>query len=284
MEKVLILIDSQNFRPQLLDFAASMVNGHGKTKITGVFLSGNPLAAAPGIRSVGGQIFVEEITMTEEEINQRKRDVEHSIALFKDACLQRELVAAVHNEDGNPLENIIKESRFADLIITDPSITFSGEKTIPSRFIKELLAKTECPVLIAPEYFDQVDEIVFAYDGSKSSVFAIKQFFYLMPSFADKKMVILHVVEPGKSQEEDPMRDTLFEEWLKMKCSRYSTVTIAGDSRDGLFNYFMDHSGDNNKLLITGAYGRGILSSFFRPSTADLVLKAIDIPVFISHL
>ncbi len=34
---------------------------------------------------------------------------------------------------------------------------------------------------VAPESFDEIDEIIFACDGSKSAVHAIKQFTYLFP-------------------------------------------------------------------------------------------------------
>lgn len=281
MEKILLIIDAQNFKPQTLDFVAGV---SGQSKVVGVLLFNDMLKAIPYIRSVGGQVFVEEITLTDDEIKQRENTIAQCSALFKTECAKRSINAIVHNDNGDPLKQILKESRYADLIIADPTISFSSTDSFPTNFIKELLAGAECPVLIAPESFTQTEEIVFAYDGSKSSMAAIKQFYIHMPKFAAEKVIILNIKDPGSSLEEDATGKALFEEWLKMKFSKYSFVTISGDVRDELFTYFMDREGGNNSLLVIGAFGRGWLSTFFKPSASELVLKAVDIPVFISHL
>ena len=41
-----------------------------------------------------------------------------------------------------------------------------------------------------------------------------------------------------------------------------------------VFEYFMEHNEDNNKMLVTGAFGRSHLSRFFKPGTTDLVVPA----------
>src|SRR5882724_5808923 len=142
MEKILLLIPEDDFKPQMLDFVETIAIP-GKSKIAGVFLSDNGLKNTPVLRSVGGQIFVEEITRDEEEFNQHQKDTQRNVRLFKDGCQQRGINAIVHKEEGNPLDTILKESRYADLIIAAPSISYSGEKTVPTKFIKELLAKSE---------------------------------------------------------------------------------------------------------------------------------------------
>ena len=87
----------------------------------------------------------------------------------------------------------------------------------------------------------------------------------------------------AREEEEDVKGRALFEEWLKMKFSKFSFIAVSGEPRDGLFTYFMDHGIASDRLLVMGAFGRGFISTFFKPSTSDIVLKAIDVPVFISH-
>ncbi|MBD0277127.1 MAG: hypothetical protein M3342_04485 [Bacteroidota bacterium] len=38
-----------------------------------------------------------------------------------------------------------------------------------------------------------------------------------------------------------------------------------------------------NTFVVMNAYNRNMLSNFFRHSTADTVMKRIDLPLFIAH-
>jgi hypothetical protein len=67
----------------------------------------------------------------------------------------------------------------------------------PTELVKEILKETECHVIISPASFDGIAELIFAYDGSKSAAFAIKQFTYLFPEFTDRKAIVLRVNKEG---------------------------------------------------------------------------------------
>jgi nucleotide-binding universal stress UspA family protein len=49
---------------------------------------------------------------------------------------------------------------------------------------------------------------------------------------------------------------------------------------DELVNYFLMKK---NKLIVMGAYGRSMLSSFFKRSSADALIRILDLPIFITH-
>ena len=282
MKKIILLFDTTNLKSETMDFVAAIAKP-GKSKIFGVMLEHHDLDTIPSVKTMGGQIYVEEITEDQAEHEIKKDLAEKNIRLFKDGCALREVSAQVHKYGGNVIENVIEESRYADLIILGPSTTFNNDKSTPSKFTLELLTKSECPILIAPGYFEQPNEVVFAYDGSKSSMFALKQFYYLLPQFADEKLVVLHVSDFDKSSRIDKREQQIFNEWLEMKFSNIFYEELTGAARDALFTYFFEQENYFNKMLVTGAYGRSILSSFFKPSTADLLLKAVDIPMFITH-
>jgi len=280
MEKILLLADALNYKPENLDFAAYIAK-LGKAKLVGVFIENKDLDTVPTIKTFGGAAYVEEITIDADEHKKRADLVQKNIAAFKGGCIQREIMATTHHDVGNPLEQIIEESRYADLIIADPALSLTDDNRVPSKFIMEILSKAECPVLIAPEYFEQIEEIILAYDGSPSSVFAIKQLYYQFPKLSDKRVVVLHI---NKDKIEDwGKHHTYFKEWLDMHFSNVSFLELTGDAREILFEYFMSRNEQVNQLLVTGAFGRSFLSTFFKPSAAELVLKAVDIPIFISH-
>lgn len=280
MQKILLLIDGLNYKPEILDFAAYVAK-LGKSKLVGVFVENRQLDTVPSIKTFGGTAYVEEITIDAEEQKRRMDHIQKNMAAFRGGCIQREVMAVAHHDTGNPLEQIIDESRYADLVIADPAFSFTEEHKVPSKFIIDLLSKAECPVLIAPEYFEQLDEIVLAYDGSRSSAFAIKQLFYQLPKLAEKRVVVLHI-NKDKIEKWDKQH-SYFKEWLDLHFTNVSFLELTGDARDILFDYFMAQNEKQNQLLVTGAFGRNFLSTFFKPSTAELVLKAVDIPIFIAH-
>ena len=179
---------------------------------------------------------------------------------------------------GIGLNGIIEASRFADLLIADPEITLEDKpEGMPTGPVKELLMKCECPVILAPFSFYGTDELIFAYDGSASSVFALKQFTYLFPGFTHKKITLLQVEE----KEGEPVaasRD--IGEWLKMHYASVSFLILKGKADNELFNYLVKKK---NAFVVMGAFGRPSVSVFFRHSTADLVMKTINLPLFITH-
>lgn len=55
---------------------------------------------------------------------------------------------------------------------------------------------------------------------------------------------------------------------------------IKGDVKDELLTYFFMKS---KKIIVMGAYGRSMLSNFFKKSSADNLLRTVDLPLFIAH-
>jgi hypothetical protein len=206
-------------------------------------------------------------------------DKEQIIRLFKEQCQLKGVSHEILTNGREPLQQVIFESRFSDLLIVDPQITlFEGEEQLPSHFVKEILAKAECPVLLAPEKFDEVEEVVFCYDRSASSVFAFKQFTYLMPQFKAVKVRVLEVNR--KEKEEFNEADRKIMEWVRANYPNVCYYSLAGNANDELFAYlFMT----KNRLIVLGAYGRSMLSNFLRKSNADILMRTVDLPLFIAH-
>jgi hypothetical protein len=140
------------------------------------------------------------------------------------------------------------------------------------------LRNAECPVILTPNEFENPEEIVFCYDGSASSVFAIKQFTYLLPEFGNRKVLFLEVNKSGKEEFDDNHRRIM--EWLRAHYHSVYYQILKGNSKDELFNYFFMKK---KKMIVMGAYGRSLLSNLFRKSNADVIMSSVDLPLFISH-
>lgn len=254
MKKILVAIDAGKINRNYLDFACFLAK-LTHSKIIGTFLS-----------------------RKEEESKARTKLIDENIQFFKQTCENKGSNCSVHLDKGVPVSEIISESRFAELLIVDPEMSFGGKNEgIPTGFIKEVLTKSECPVVIAPFSFYGTEEILFAYDGSKSSLFAIKQFTYLFPELTDKKVTILQVNE----NEDGPVIEKeKIGELLQMHYSSIGFHTLYGKASDELYNYLL---GKKNIFVVMGAFGRGMLSGFLKHSTAELVVKTINLPIFIAH-
>lgn len=266
-------MNAYNPATNILDFACYIAK-LTQSKLTGVFME-NTLYAATADVSGRKSVLQEESA----EMGDIKRNVcEKNIDFFNEACEKREVVHNIHRDRGIPVREIIEESRFADLIIVDPHTSLTGKyEGAPTRFIKVVLEDSECPVVIAPENFIGIDEIIFAYDGSKSSVFAIKEFTYLLPQFCHKKTVILQVNNENDNTITGKYK---LKEWLKNHYVQTEIQLLHGDARYELFNHLLHKE---NVFLVMGAYGRSIVSHSLRSSHADMLIKMTNVPIFITH-
>ncbi len=204
--------------------------------------------------------------------------LKRSTKIFTEACTNRGVSCEFLPNLPLEINELIKESRFSDLIIVDTTISFQKRlEGVPSIFLEQLLKRTECPVIVAPENFDGCEEIVFAYDGSRSSMFAIREFAYILPEFKNTKVTVLEVADEN---------DRLFTEkdrlaqWLKNYYSNVEYKLLYGRPKDELFGYLL---GKEKIMVVMGAFGRTMLSTLISKSNAELILKAVNLPVFICH-
>jgi len=278
MEKILLALDPLNTNMSTIDFAC-YISRLTKSRLTGVFLEDMSDEGRPVMKEIQGATYLNsEPTQRPAPDGECRNATEVTIRNFKEACDCRSVSTLVHRDRGVPVSEVIEESRFADLIIIDAETSFTkSNEAPPGRFVRDVLLESECPVIISPYDFDYIGEVIFSYDGSKSSVFAIKQFTHLFPELRQKKAIVVSVRNDGK--------DTLTEqykmkEWLKNHYSDVEFVILKGEPADQLFGYLIEKK---NGIVVMGAYGRNMLSRFFKPSHARLIVKTINLPIFIAH-
>ena len=277
MKRIAIIINNRQLNSDAILYACYLASLSG-SKLAGLFLktpenereeqprtqAGHPVAALPG--------------------NNKKvvMDVDQAVRYFIRTCESRGVQAEVSikgriNEfDGEVMDEMIIESRFSDLIVMDPEISLGEQNEIPpSHLLKEMLSLSECPVVLTPLHYTDIKEVAFCYDGSASSVFAIKQFACLFPQLRDKDVRLVSVTASGIMEEK-----TRIESWLKDHFANVPIETLNGNLSDELFTYFLMKK---NVFIVMGAYGRNLLSRFFHKSAADVLMRTVDLPLFIAH-
>jgi hypothetical protein len=275
MEKLLLVINVHQPNIASIDFACQVASLTG-TKLTGLFIENIYSGYVP--EDINGPSYFERIKAREAE-TAVTTDTGHAVKLFVEECTKKSVSQETYIDRGEPIQEIIYESRFADLLIIDPDIDFY-QKTdqLPSHLVKEILANAECPVILAPDKYNNMEEIVFCYNGSASSVFAIKQFTYLLPQLSNKKVVLLEVNESGSEEFNESHRRVL--SWLRAHYVSVIYYNLEGNSKDRLFTYLLKKT---KCWVVMGAYGRSLLSRFFKKSSADLLIRTVDLPLFITH-
>jgi hypothetical protein len=274
MERIVIVISPTGVERASLEFACYLANLTG-SKLNGLFLHQAPLmevAEKTGMHfchhAKEAQVFP---LISGKDIDQIKLEFDHF-------CSNHGLQWIPEMKDAANINHVILESRFADLLIINADSSFSTElESIPTDTVTYTLKHAECPVVIAPLTFNDINEIVFTYDGTASSVFAIKQFTHQFPQFRNNKITFLEVNDDSSPEVQ---HKEMITEYLKTHYSSVGYQVLKGDPEDQLFSYFLNKK---HVFVVMGAFGKKIIPSIFKRSTANLLLKTTCLPIFISH-
>jgi hypothetical protein len=274
MKKILLASDCTKFSEGAFEFARRL-NKTEKILLTGAFLPqinfSNLWTFASGERGT--------FLMPQPQPEEREA-IERNIAHFEILCRRHDIDYTVHREFFNfALPEFKTETRFADMVILSSEIFYGTYGTVESsEYLKNALHETECPVVIVPEKFAYPETNVLAYDGSASSVFAIKQFAYLFPELCDNKTWLVTV---DRDDKEGLPHEENIEELVGRHFSYISLIKLELDP-DQYFSTWMEIE-KAKPILVAGSYGRSFFSRVFKKSFVDEIIKKHKYPIFISH-
>ena len=176
-------------------------------------------------------------------------------------------------------QELSQEAKFADLLILDHAIPFDSTSSNGyTNRLQELLQTAACPVLILRDGAIVIEELIFTYNGTASSIFSIKQFTQLFPGLSDRPVSLLYVAEehaPSIPHHEKIMS------YLQYHYSKIGVRILKGRPSTEITNFLRNRK---TAMVTFGAYGRNNLSLFFHPSDADDTLRTLKLPVFITHM
>jgi len=270
MLKVLIAIDGQNFSEAAFRFALKL-NEKNPVILVGVFLpSIEYTELLYSLGGMSGPVFVNEMHMDSDKVAQ-------NILQFSQLCLDNNINFRIQNEPvHNVTDTLVTESRFADLLIIASEVFYQnlGQET-QDDYLQTILHLSECPIVLIPEQCTFPEHTIFAYDGSKSSVFAFKQYTYLFGSSEQKRTIIVYASNKDQIPDEEAI-----ESYATSHYDKVSLYKLEGEPK----TYFKDWLSENkNAILVSGAYARSYLSEFVRKSFVDTLIHEHKMPLFIAH-
>ena len=192
MKKILFLCDGDNFPSGAVRFIKKMrEQSPSPLYVKGLFI--NPIdiweMLPVGFIPVTGPF--QQLKEEENQLAQKSRD--QFIEAFENSGIKYE----IHPYSGEwDLDLFAKESRFSDLIVMSEELFCANETdSQPNYYMSETLRASECPVVVVPENFENIEHLAFAYDGGKECMHAVKQFVYLFPELTDLPAEFVHMRE-----------------------------------------------------------------------------------------
>lgn len=271
------MFDGLKFADGTLAYAIKLAENN-KALLSGVFLE-SFLYNSYTLTDLIGKHGLSQIKM-KHLLEKDKETRSKSASRFEKACKKAHLSYTLHHDPSLAIPEVLKESIYSDLLLIGAGETFShlpGQSA--TYFIRELLAGTQCPVLIVPREYQDIEKVVLLYDGKPAAVYAIKMFNYMMPWLRGKTT---EVVSVSDSQDTAELPDqNLVKEFIACHYPAASYTLLNGDPEGEILTYLKNSM--KNNLVVLGAYQRGGVSRWFRSSMADRLMKEIDVPLFIAH-
>lgn len=277
MKKFIAAIDGLKFSESTALYAtrlADLSNAH----LTGVLLDDWTHHSYKIYELISDNATVEERRVEMDEQDQKTR--QEAANRFQQLCLESQIEFNLHRDRNFAIQEILHESIYADLLFIDGKETFMAyEENQPTKFVRTLLANVECPVFIAPPQYKAIRKVILLYDGEPSSVHAVRMFSYLLSSLKSQEIEVI-TVQTGHDQLALPDK-RLMTEFMDRHFSNAVYKVLKGLPEVVIPDY-LKHE-DPGTLVVLGAYRRGMLSRWFRPSMADILMENLHLPMFIAH-
>jgi len=276
MNKIIAAFDGLKYSVSTRDYAIYFAR-QASTHLVGIFMDDRSYASYNIYELAKQQVPAKKMKQLEaKDAAIRNKAAED----FEKACRQSAIEYSVHHDRNIAIVALKEESLYADLLVIDSKETLTHYKeNIPTRFIRDLLADAQCPVMLAPPNYKPVEKIVLLYDGAPASVHAIKMFNYLFPQLKEMDTEVL-TIKPVYSSTHLP-ESRLMKEFMKRHYPDAKYTVMKGWAEDEIVKHLKKQK--ENTLVVLGAYRRGPVSRLFRESMADVLMKKLKLPLFIAH-
>lgn len=266
MKKISIVFDGGHFSKGVIEFVRHL-NDVTPISVTACFLKQEHFVNSSSFANIAEYAYENEEPL-----------VDAAIQRFTDACEKYDLNFKVHDYDPNyGIASLRKLSRFSDVMVVSSELFFQNVNHVqPNEFLKDLLHVSECPVFAVPEKFTFPTTIILAYDGSESSLFAIKEFANLFPELCERKTMLVY----GYGENEHIPELNTIKDLASCHFSNFGIYRLHIDQQHHFNTWLQDIS---SPLVVSGSFGRSHLYEFIRRSFVSDTIHDHKAIVFVAH-
>lgn len=269
MKKIIAAFDALKLSESTRDHALYLAK-EIPASITGVFVEDIPLNNTDSpVRTIGE---------TKKLNASHRKDRKEVIKAFEHACKEAHINYAICRDNHLPMHDLLNESIYADVMVINVNESFTEYPQAPGRSIRHLLAETQCPLLIVPDDYKPVNKIILLYDGSPSSVYAIKIFNNLFENQQDMDIEVV----TAKPTEDDALQSNskLIKEFLSRHYPHATYTVLKGKPEDAITEYIAKQT--DNALIVMGGYQRSSVLRSFKITLTDALMRKLKFPLFIA--
>lgn len=275
MKKVIIALDGEHFPKGAFEFAKD-VNDQNEILLAGVFLSPVDYSRIMSYSNAGEGVSImpEWLMRGEDEIIINK-----NIKAFEDACNADGMHYRIHKDnDFMAIASLVEETRYADLLLISSDLFYKNvEAGQPNYYLEEVLKRSECPVVLVPENYKKMQQVILTYDGGESATFAIKQFAYLFPELAAGQVKLVFVCDDAAEELPGYLMMT---ELLGGHYPGLEIQNLPVSNRSYFTEWLTEQP---SSFVVMGAFSRSAFSTLMRKSFAKDIIQKVKMPLFISH-
>ncbi|SDD02050.1 hypothetical protein [Niabella drilacis] len=243
MIKVLIASEGTVISPTVFEFVKQM-NGQMPVLLSGLFLPASHFTDLLTHNACPAQDLP-----CDEKMH---RGLVELVYEFIGFCKKNNICYTLYSDGGRfELPELQYETRYADLLlIGEELLKIADTGSWCGSCLADLIRDSECPIVIIPQTYTAPTKNIIAFDGSAASVYALKQFSYLLPGFATNETLFM-AVENNIAEDASALNEKQLTELAKSHYPSYRIETEGGS----ILRYFSGEMNEAGTLIIAGSYG-----------------------------
>ena len=174
---ILLGLDGSPYAQAAIEYACQIALGHNAT-ITGVAIIDQPgIQSSSGPVPIGGAHY--DVQLEDKLLEETQAKAKAILDNFARICDDRKINAVLHADTGNPVSEIIEESKFHDFIVIGKRTSFGYDTNETYGTLERVLKNGLIPVLAVPDSVSEIKKVLVAYDNSIPASKAVHMFLLL---------------------------------------------------------------------------------------------------------
>lgn len=275
IKKILVPQDGSDYSATALSYGIWLAKKTGAT-VTGLHVVDAVSLEGPFIHDISAYMGMEPFLDFSAKIRQALEDKGKSIVgTFEDECRGRSVECEKEIVFGMISNEICEKARMSDLVIMGRhGLNERLEHGLLGSITEKVIRKSRRPVLLAPKSFAPLSRPVVAFDGGASSAKVLQS----AVSWAETFSMPLTVITVLAGANGHVLKDA--ENYVKPHNINAEFAGLTGVPSDAIVKYVRDNGHD---LVFMGATHHGRLMELVLGSTAEHVMRSVDVPFFLER-